>query len=162
MNTLLRGAIAGAAGTIALDVTTYADMAMRGRASSNTPAEVIRKLAEKSGASDLATPDAESSDETKNRRSALGALSGYLVGIGVGALYGAMRARTKKMPALLAGSLAGAAAMAASDVPATRLKATNPKEWGAAGWAADIIPHAIYGTVTALVYDSLSTRDGKK
>ena len=45
MRGLILGAIAGAAGTMALDVAGYADMAIRGRTPSDLPAEVIRRLA---------------------------------------------------------------------------------------------------------------------
>jgi hypothetical protein len=37
MNTLARGLLAGAAGTLALNVTTYLDMAVRGRPASQAP-----------------------------------------------------------------------------------------------------------------------------
>ena len=37
MNPILRGAAAGAAGTTALNVVTYLDMAIRGRPASDTP-----------------------------------------------------------------------------------------------------------------------------
>jgi hypothetical protein len=41
----LRGAAAGAVGTFALDVPTYLNMAVRGRPSSETPAEIAGKVA---------------------------------------------------------------------------------------------------------------------
>lgn len=153
MNKLLRGAVAGAAGTIALDIITYADMALRGRPSSTTPAEVVRRIAERAGVSDLATPENEAPEQIKNRRTALGALTGYAVGIGVGALYGALNA--EKLPPLVGGVVAGAAAMAASDVTAATLGVTDPKTWGLGGWAADVVPHAVYGAAIAYVYDAL-------
>lgn len=59
-----------------------------------------------------------------------------------------------RMSIPLAGLALGAAAMASSDVPATITGATNPKTWGAAGWVADIIPHAIYGLVTAMAFEA--------
>ena len=40
----LTGTAAGAVGTVALNVTTYADMAIRGRPPSSVPAEVAGKL----------------------------------------------------------------------------------------------------------------------
>ena len=43
---VLRGAAAGAAGTTALDVVTYLDMVVRGRAASSTPERTVEKLAE--------------------------------------------------------------------------------------------------------------------
>src|SRR5215469_1117780 len=83
MSTMIQGAIAGAVGTMALDVTTYADMALRARSSSNTPAEAIKRMSQRAGIP----------IRNDNRASALGALSGYVVGVGVATLYGARCAR---------------------------------------------------------------------
>ena len=88
MRGLVLGAIAGAAGTMALDMVGYADMAVRGRGSSDLPAEVVRRLALKAGLGGLGTPPELADEKLKNRRSALGALSGYEVGLLIGALYG--------------------------------------------------------------------------
>ena len=155
MKRLLYGAVAGAAGTMALDIVTYGDMLLRGRAPSDMPAEVIRRAAAKAGISPLDAPSDEIDAANKNRRSALGALSGYAVGITIGALYGVASPALRTVPIPMKGSVLGAMAMAASDVPATLLEATNPKEWGASGWIADIVPHAVYGLVTAAVMDAL-------
>ncbi|MDQ2864974.1 MAG: hypothetical protein M3R51_01985 [Candidatus Eremiobacteraeota bacterium] len=157
MNALLCGAIAGAAGTLALDVSTYSDMALRGRQSSNMPAEVVRRMAERAGIESLARPDERSDNETKARRSALGALCGYAVGLGIGTVYGALRPRLKGIPGPLMGLVLGAAAMAASDVPAAKLGATDLSQWGVSGWLSDAIPHAIFGLVTAGVADAVSS-----
>jgi hypothetical protein len=46
--------------------------------------------------------------------------------------------------------------MAASDVPAVRLGVTNPKEWGLSGWVADIVPHVMYGLITAVAFDAFT------
>jgi hypothetical protein len=155
MNSVLLGAVAGAAGTMALDVTTYSDMAMRGRGSSNTPAEVVRRMADKAGMEPLNKPDAEADEQTKNRRSALGALSGYLIGLTIGATYGAANGLFSKVPVGAKALVLGGLAMAASDVPATMLDATDPKQWGTGGWMSDIVPHVIYGLVTVAVFDAI-------
>jgi hypothetical protein len=52
----------------------------------------------------------------------------------------------------------GLAAMAASDLPATALGVTDPRTWGAAGWASDLLPHLAYGLATAAVYEALAGR----
>jgi|GEM_PF-6643874 len=46
--------------------------------------------------------------------------------------------------------------MAASDVPAAKLGATDPKTWGVPEWLSDIIPHVVYGLVTASVCDAIA------
>jgi hypothetical protein len=152
MRGLWVGAVAGAAGTMALDVVSYGDMLLRGRQSSDLPAEVVRRLAAKAGNTQLSVPSEEASETLKNRRSALGALSGYAIGITIGALYGAVSLAAGTKRGLLLRTVAlGAIAMAASDVPASMLGATNPKEWSASSWASDIMPHIAYGLATAAV-----------
>ena len=155
-NNLLLGAVAGAAGTFALDVTTYADMAARGRPPSKTPAETIRRVAESAGVEALAKPDDQAGESTKNRRSGLGALSGYGIGLSVGLVFGSVRPLVKNAPLALCAVALAAIAMAASDVPATKLEATDPSQWGVSGWIGDIVPHLAYGFVTAAVFDVLS------
>jgi hypothetical protein len=161
MRALILGAIAGAAGTMALDVVSYADMAVRGRAASDMPAEVIRRLAAKAGITWLSIPSEETDEKLKNQRSALGALSGYAIGIGIGALYGAIALATaaEQRGTLLQASLLGALAMAASDVPANALGATDLRGWTPSSWASDIVPHAAYGMITASVFAALARDD---
>jgi hypothetical protein len=155
------GTLAGAAGTIALHATTYGDMVVRGRPASDTPSRVVDKIAsgvgaDLSGQPETLGPHAEQAEQAgQNRASGLGALMGFANGLGVGSIYGLMRAVVGQVPLPLAAVLLGAAAMASSDVPAARLQVTDPSEWGTSGWLADIIPHLAYGLVTALVYESL-------
>jgi hypothetical protein len=149
MNGLLRGALAGAAGTTALGAVTYADMALQGRSGSQVPEQLVDTIAERAGLS-------QGDDETaENRRQALGALLGSGVGIGVGAAYGVLRSwvRTGVLPAALG---LGVAAAVASDGPATALGITDPRTWGAAGWTSDVAPHLAYGVVTAVAYECLN------
>jgi len=46
--------------------------------------------------------------------------------------------------------------MAASDVPMALLKVSNPAEWAPSSWAADIVPHLVYGVATVLTYEGLT------
>ena len=156
----LRGIAAGATGTAALNIATYVDMAARGRASSEVPAKVAGTLSQSVGmpleAEANGSEHVSQNEQAKaqHRLSGLGALMGYATGLGIGALYGLARPILVKLPLPLAGLALGAAAMASSDVPATITGATNPKTWGASGWASDIVPHAIYGLVTVLTYEA--------
>ena len=43
----LKGLLAEAAGTVALNIATYADMALRGRSSSNGPSKMVSTIANK-------------------------------------------------------------------------------------------------------------------
>jgi hypothetical protein len=155
MREALMGAAAGAVGTVALNVSTYADMAIRGRPSSSVPAQVAGKLAGKVGI-DLSSEGSDG-EAAENRKSGLGALSGYVVGLGVGTAYGVIRPHLGDVSKPLAGACLGLAAMAGSDVPATALGVTDPRKWGAGSWASDIVPHLAYGLLTAAAYDFFTT-----
>lgn len=147
------GMVAGAAGTVALNIATYVDMALRGRPPSQPPAQVAGDLAQRVGI-DLNPGDQESDEAlaaAEQRRSGLGSLMGYVVGLGVGAGYGLVRPIAKSSLAL-DGAALGLAAMLASDAPSVALGKTNPATWGFAGWAADVVPHLAYGLVAAVVY----------
>lgn len=137
---LLRGTAAGAAGTTALNVATYTDMAVRARPASDSPAASVSALADRAG---VTIPGRGS--ERDNRLEGLGGLSGAVTGIGVGGLAGLLRSAGVRLPGVIGGPLLGAAAMAASDLPMARLRLTDPRRWGTADWIADAIPHLLYG-----------------
>ena len=150
----LHGLIAGAAGTIALDITTYGDMLVRGRAASDIPARLAGDLAERIGLAALAP--ATSDARTANRRSAAGALLGYATGLGLGAAYALVRSRSGRMPVPLAGVALGLAAMTASDTPIALTGLSDPRTWTPVDWASDLIPHLVYGLVTVQVYEVIA------
>jgi hypothetical protein len=149
----LAGAISGTVGTFALDFTTYADMAIRGRSSSNAPSQLVKIVSERAG---LPTPSSANGhkQEIQNRENGVGSLLGYVNGVGMGMLYGLVRSRTENVSTPLAGIVVGLAAMAASDVPLVSLGISNPKTWGLSGWLSDLIPHLIYGLVTVSAYEA--------
>ncbi|MEU9594264.1 hypothetical protein AB0D84_31735 [Streptomyces sp. NPDC048193] len=149
MQSLIKGLVAGAAGTVALNLTTYGDMLLRGRGASDMPAEVADRVADRVG---LVLGDEESKP---NREQAVGALLGYVTGLGVGAAYGVQRHRRGPLPDWVAGPVLGAAAMVGSDVPAAALGVTDPKQWDRTSWVSDIVPHVVYGFTTASVYQAL-------
>ncbi len=165
-NRIVAGAIAGAAGVVALNAVGYLDMFVRGRPASDMPARVAGKLADEMGvpldfdadAGDETAPEDDDEDEIAdapaNRREALGALLGMANGIGIGLAYGILRLILPRPPAWLAGAAIGAAAMAASDYPATRLGLTEPRDWSAVDWASDVLPHMAFGVVTALTFEA--------
>jgi hypothetical protein len=143
----LRGALAGAAGTTALDVVTYLDMTVRNRPPSDVPEQAVDKLAGAVGVASLGD----------GRRAGLGALIGYASGLGIGTAYGALRSRVRWSPSLpLAGVALGLGAMAATDAPIVGLGLSDPREWGVSGVLSDVVPHVVYGVVTAVAYDALS------
>jgi len=144
---LLRGAAAGAAGTTVLDAVTYLDMAVRGRPSSSTPEQLVETVTEKAGAT---VPGDD--DTRQNRLQGLGPLSGIAVGVTVGAAAGLvdqlLSRAGRRLPAPLAVLAISAAAMALSDVPLKVFGISDPRTWAAKDWAADVVPHLAYGTMT--------------
>ena len=65
LENLIKGAMAGLAGTTALNAATYLDMVWRGRPASSTPEQVVEELAKRSG---RAIPATASSARTACRR----------------------------------------------------------------------------------------------
>ncbi len=143
IHTVLAGAVAGAAGTTVLNAVTYGDMARRGRAPSTVPEQTVTALAER-----LDRPIGGRGPEREHRTTALGALSGYAAGVGVGKLVGFARAAGLRMPAGIGGVVTGALAMAATDLPAHALGVTDLRTWTRADWVSDAVPHLAYGLTT--------------
>ena len=144
------GAAAGAAGTTALNAVTYLDMAVRGRPSSSTPEKTVEALSDKTG-----VPVPGEGDERENRLSGLGPMTGQLAGVGVGALMGVARARGWR-PGLAAGTTAATlGALIGTNGPMTVLGVTDPRTWPVKSWVVDIVPHVVYGLVTAAVLERL-------
>jgi hypothetical protein len=143
---LLRGTAAGAAGTTALNVITYLDIALRGRPTSSTPERTVEAMARLVG---LTIPG--SGDVLVNRISGLGALTGYAAGIGMGLLLGLAFALGWRPGLIVVTLVASAIALIGTNGPMTVLGVTDPCTWGIVGWISDLIPHLGYGMVTALV-----------
>jgi hypothetical protein len=146
----LLGAAAGAAGTTALHATTYLDMVVRARPASTTPEETMQRL------SDLAhVPVPGDEAERRNRLAGLGALTGLVAGIAAGGFLGVVRAEGWR-PRPSVGVLgATVVALLVGNVPMTVSGVTDPRTWSAGDWAADLVPHAAYGVVTAGVLNRL-------
>ena len=146
----LLGAAAGAAGTTALNATTYLDMVLRGRPASSTPEDTMQYL------SDLAhVPIPGDGEAQQNRLTGLGALTGLVAGVAAGGLLGVVRAagwRPRPAVGVLAATVV---ALLVGNVPMTLAGITDPRTWSAGDWAADVVPHAAYGVVTAVVLRGL-------
>jgi hypothetical protein len=143
---LLSGAAAGAAGTTALDVITYLDIAVRGRPTSTTPERTVEAMAR---LFDLTVPG--TGDVLANRLLGLGALTGYAAGIGMGLILGLAYALGWRPGLFVATLVATAMALIGTNGPMTLLGVTDPRTWGIVGWISDLVPHLGYGVVTALV-----------
>lgn len=152
---VMRGMLAGAAGTTALNATTYLDMALRGRPGSSTPEATVQRIADIAGTS----VPGEDDSARQARTSGLGALMGLGAGIGTGAVLGAMRALGR--PRSRGGTfvVAWVLAMLAGNAPMTGLGVTDPRQWAPADWLADLVPHAAYALVTAAALQRLDLID---
>lgn len=145
------GLIAGAAGTVALNAASYLDMAVRGRGASSAPADTVGRVADKLGIP--LAPEGEDTSTGENRRSGLGALLGYVTGLGVGAAYGALRGSLGPVPLPVAAGGLTVSATIGSAGPMALLGITDPRDWGAQSWVMDLVPHLAYGVVTAVVVE---------
>jgi hypothetical protein len=146
---MLRGAVAGAAGTTALNAVTYLDMAVRGRAASSTPERTVAKLAA------IAHVPIPGNGETReNRLQSLGALTGLVAGIGFGALVGLARAAGFRTSPLAGTALTTAGVLVATNGPMTALGITDPRTWSIADWVSDLAPHLAYGVVVRATLDA--------
>lgn len=144
---VLRGGLAGAAGTTALNAVTYLDMALRARPASSSPEQTVRQAERHTGP----LPGDQSS--AGNRRSGIGALLGIAAGVASGVVYGCARTWCPHAPVPLLAIGAGLAANAGSTAPMTALGVTDPREWTAESWLMDLVPHLAFGAVTALAYE---------
>src|SRR4051794_612417 len=138
------GAAAGAAGTAALNATTFADMALRGRPASETPEHTVEKLVE-SSPFDL-PGDA---DTRRNRIAGLAPLMGSLAGTAGGV---AARPAPHALSVRRVGPTARlrpAVGLLVGNAPMTLLGITDPREWSAGDWAADVVPHLAYAAAVA-------------
>lgn len=152
---VVRGLVAGAAGTTALNAVAYLDMTLRGRPASSTPEETIRAIEDMTDLSLSASgPDSEAA---RNRRSGLAALLGIATGLAMGAGYGALRPHLgKDVPWPVLAAAAGLGAMVGTNVPMAALGVSDPRTWSASSWLADLVPHLAYGAVTASVFEALT------
>ncbi|MEJ7771437.1 MAG: hypothetical protein WKF51_06010 [Geodermatophilaceae bacterium] len=149
---ILKGAAAGAAGTTALNATTYLDMTVRARPTSSTPEDTVEKLAEISHI-DIPGEGAE----RDNRVAGLGPLSGITTGVGIGALLGLSRALGWRPPVALGAVAATVLALVGANGPMAALGLSDPRTWSPQDWAADVVPHLAYGLVTAATLDGLDS-----
>ena len=150
MGSVWKGFIAGAVGTELLNITTYLDMAVRGRGTSSVPDDDVQKMVDRAGIS-----LGQDEDTAANRRTAIGTLLGYLTGASMGVSYGLARPVLRHLPGVPAAVLVGMAAMAATDAASTAMGTTDPRSWSAQDWLADLIPHLAFGAGVVATYDAL-------
>lgn len=150
---LADGAIAGAVGSTALNVVGYLDIALRARPASSTPEQTVDKLAH------LAHVDLGPEPRAATRRSGLGPLIGYGLGIAAGMAFG-LYAGGRRQPLPMATGVLGAGVMAMTDGSITALGISDPRTWRRSDWISDIIPHLAYGLTAAATWNRLRRPSG--
>jgi hypothetical protein len=139
-----QGIAAGCAGIVALEVASYADQYLKGRAASKTPTRLGEGIADRAGI-ELGEGRART-----NRASALGPIAGYADGVLLGIAWAVISAHpVKSLPK--GALLLTAGAWAGSNVPLMSLGITDPRRWTPQDWQSDLVPHAAYGATTALM-----------
>ena len=146
---ILTGAMAGAAGTTALNAVTYLDMVVRARGTSSTPEDTVEAAAKRVG---VDVPG--EGEERDNRIAGMGPLLGLATGVLVGAGYGATTGVVGRPTPWTGSLLVGAAAMAGANAPMAALGVSDPRTWDSNAWLSDAIPHVAYGLVTAWAFEA--------
>ncbi|MEV7428636.1 hypothetical protein AB0N29_03390 [Nocardioides sp. NPDC092400] len=150
--TIGRGLAAGAVGTTLLNAATYLDMALTGREASAQPTRTVLRLA---GSLGLEPPT------DGGRPEAYGALAGTATGLGLGVAASALRRAGLRLPGPVGAVATGLAAMAATDVPMAAGGLTDPREWSAADWTRDVLPHLAYGAGVQWTLDRVTPPAGE-
>jgi uncharacterized membrane protein len=148
LKNVLKGAMAGAAGTTALNAVGYGDMALRGRPASSAPDQVVEQLARRIG---LTIPG--NGEAHQSRLEGLGALAGMVTGVAVGSAAGRLPGTVCRLGPLAGPATIGGAAMLATDLTTAVLGVSDPRTWDPASWLSDVVPHLAFG---AVVYAALA------
>lgn len=141
---MLRGTLAGAVGTVALDATTYVDMAVRKRPASSTPQQTVEALAKR-----IHLPLPRDEPGRKAVLDGVGPLLGMAAGVSAGVVLGLLRAPGAPGGALGTTATGWVLAMLVGNAPMTVLGVTDPRSWSAVDWAADVMPHLAYAAAAA-------------
>ncbi len=148
---LVNGALAGAAGTCALNLFAYLDMAATRRSASEVPRLAAHAIATRAGLAPRPIDDEASLSRWEGFGEALGYVHGVCQGIG----YGFVRSRLRGP-----GWPVGAAALCLEtfvlgEGACIALGATDPRTWGWEGYARGLLLRLAFGVVAAASFDAL-------
>ncbi|MFE2547458.1 hypothetical protein ACFXGI_02690 [Streptomyces sp. NPDC059355] len=147
---VLHGAVAGLAGTTALNMAGYVDIVFRGRPISDTPEITVRTLAAKLH---VRIPGDEQIQE--NRIAGLGPLTGYAVGMGMGVALSLAQAAGWLPTKASRYAVASLFALTVTNMPIFLLGISDPRTWAPSDWVSDIIPHGLFAVVTVQAIEKL-------
>ncbi|MFE2477885.1 hypothetical protein [Streptomyces sp. NPDC059389] len=147
---ILHGAVAGLAGTTALNMAGYVDVVLRGRPISDTPEITVRTLAARLR---IRIPGDDRIRE--NRVAGLGPLIGYAVGTGMGVALSLSQAAGWLPTKTSRYAAASLFALTVTNMPIFLLGISDPRTWTASDWVSDIIPHGLFAVVAVQVIEKL-------
>jgi hypothetical protein len=155
LSATIRGVVAGAAATSALNAVTYMDMVVRGRPPSRLPEDAVEQL---SSVTHTEIPGV--GEARRNRIGAIGSLSGIATGVLIGAIVSPILESkpVQRLPASMAALIAGGAAMGAANGPMARLGVSSPGSWSVSDWLSDAVPHLAYGATLVAASRLISHR----
>lgn len=149
----LRGALAGAAGTCALNFAAYLDMAATRRPASEVPRLAAHAIAAKLGLEPKPIDDEPSLSRWEGFGEALGHVHGVSQGIG----YAVLRGTVLDGPPWWVGAMSLCLeTFVVGEGTCVALGATDPTTWGVAGYARGLGLRLAFGVVTALAYEALA------
>ena len=150
---LTNGLLAGAAATLARELVSSVDMAVRGRPVSSTHERMVRRIADGIHVS-LGT-----GERAANRVAGLGPLLGFANGVLAVTVFALLTGR-RRPPLPVAAVLVGAGGMLIADAPMAALGVASPRRWGVQGWFEDGAPYLAYSLVAVAALDRLGRGSG--
>jgi hypothetical protein len=149
---------------VALTAAASVDALVRGEAPRWLPGEVGHKMADELGlpldydldsAQAVAAESPDVADRIGRREEALGTLLSVANRLAIGLAYGLVRKILPKPPWWLAGGALGGVSMVAGDYSAIWTEDDAKPRRSRTDWLADVMPHAVYGTVTAVTFEAI-------
>jgi hypothetical protein len=162
-NRIVAGLVAGACGSVALTAAASIDALIRGEAPRWLPGEVGHKMADELGlpldydldaAESVAADPVDVTERISRREEALGTLLSLANRLAIGLAYGLVRKILPRPPSWLAGGVLGGVSMVAGDYSAIWTDEDSKPRRSRSDWLADVMPHAVYGVVTAVTFEA--------
>jgi hypothetical protein len=149
----VRGALAGAVGTVALDATTHLDMVLRGRPPSSTPQQTVEATTSR-----LHVPLPEDDRAREAVLDGIAPLLGMAAGVAAGVVLGLLRPPGARGGVAATTATAWVLGMLVGNGPMTLVGVTDPRTWSTSDWAADVVPHLAYAAGAAGALRALEPR----
>ncbi|WP_121154278.1 hypothetical protein [Micromonospora pisi] len=150
LSRLTDGLLAGAVATLARELVSNLDVAVRARPMSDTHQRAVQRLAEVTRVS--LGPEERAAD----RRAGLGPVLGYVNGVLTVAVFAAATFWWRP-PAPVAAGIVAIGGMLVADGQLAALGVTNPRRWRAQDWLEDAVPYLAYSLTAVAALDRMDT-----